>query len=97
MSVIRTIPAGYRGPHVLADYLFTRPCPGCGGTGEEKYFPGELLRAEREAAWGRRSLRRMSRELGIPLTTLGEKERGFRGSYFTEDEARRYLTALGIL
>ena len=87
MSVI----PGVRGPHVLADYLHTRKCQSCDGEGTELYFDG--LREEREAAgW---SLRRMARELGMPPTSLSEKERGLRD--FTEDEARRYLTALGVL
>lgn len=91
MSVIQTIPAGFRGPHVLADFLHTRKCRSCDGEGTELYFDG--LREEREAAgW---SLRRMARELRMPPTSLSEKERGLRD--FSEEEARAYLSALGIL
>ena len=89
----QTIPAGVRGPHVLADFLAVRPCPSCAGEGSERYFPGEIMRDCREGAgW---SLRRMARELGIPPPSLSEKERGLRD--FTEEEARAYLSALGIL
>ena len=80
---------GVRGPHALADFLAVRPCPSCAGEGSERYFPGEIMRDCREAAgW---SLRMM----GMPPTSLSEKERGLRD--FTEDEARRYLTALGLI
>jgi ribosome-binding protein aMBF1 (putative translation factor) len=90
MSVL-TIPAGFRGPHVLADWLHTRPCQSCQGEGSESYFDG--LREEREGeGW---SLRRMAKELGIPPSSLSAKETG--KADFTEDEARRYLTALGLI
>lgn len=91
---IQTIPAGYRGPHVLADYLLTRRCGRCGER-TERYFDGGLLRAERVAAWGPRSLNRMARELGMPASSLSAKERGLAD--FTEDEARAYLSALGLI
>lgn len=94
MSVL-VIPAGFSGPHTLADFRFRRPCRSCAGEGTEDYFPGEVLRDYRESAWGKRSLRRMAREIGIPATSLSAMERGERD--FDEDTARRFLMALGIL
>jgi hypothetical protein len=95
MGVIQTVPAGVRAYHVLADYVFTRRCPTCGEC-TEKYIYGDLLRAEREAAWGPRSLSRMAREIGVPKQRLSEMERG-KLREFDEDTARAYLSALGIL
>lgn len=93
MTYIRLDPSGLRGPHVLADFLAVRPCPSCAGEGSEQYFPGEILRSCREgAAW---SLRRMARELKMRPTSLSEKERGLRD--FSEEEARAYLSALGLI
>ncbi len=91
---VTAIPAGYRGPHILADYIATRRCKTCGEC-TEKFFAGRVMRAERIAAWGPESLRRMARELDIPKSTLSEMERGKLD--FTEDQARAYLVALGIL
>lgn len=89
------IPAGHRAPHVLSDYLCRHTCPTCAGNGWEDRFNGELMRAERVAIWGPRSLRRMARELDIPPSRLSEMERGVQ--QFDEDTARRFLVALGIL
>jgi hypothetical protein len=86
---------GHRGPHDLADYVFTRQCGRCGEE-TEKYIDGDLLRAEREAAWGPRSLSRMAREIGVPKQRLSEMELG-KLREFDEDTARAYLVALGIL
>lgn len=93
MSVL--VLPGVRGPHVLADFLFTRKCRSCAGEGREEYFPGDVFREYREDIWGPRSLNRMAREIWIPASSLSAKERGL--SDFTEEEARAYLSALGLI
>lgn len=92
---VTVLPAGHRGPHTFEDYVFSRPCRACEGEGRELYVEGSLLRAERLAIWGERSLRRMARELGMSPATLSQMERGILD--FKEDTARAYLCALGVL
>lgn len=93
MAVL-TIPAGHRSPLVLADFLKLRRCRTCGQL-TESYFEPSTMRAYRLATWGDRSLRRMARELKIPPSSLRDMESG--NMDFTEDLARAYLTALGII
>lgn len=92
---ITTIPCGYGGPHILTDFMFSRPCKACDGEGTESYFSGEVMRGYREEIWGKRSLRRMAREIQVSPSSLSDMERGV--AEFDEDTARRFLTALGIL
>lgn len=92
---VTVIPCGNRAPHTLDDFTFTRPCKACDGEGSERYISGEVLRDYRENIWGEDTMRRMAREIGVPASSLSQMERGVMD--FTEDIARAYLVALGIL
>lgn len=93
---VTVIPAGNNtAPHFLADFLLARRCKTCDGDGYENYFEGSLMRDCRIAAWGPESLRRMARELSVAPSRISRMERNQID--FTEDIARRFLTALGIL
>lgn len=92
---VTAIPAGHRAPHTLKDFMFSRPCKTCDGEGTEVYFSGEVMRSYREDIWGEGSMRRMAREIDVPPSRLSRMECGLLD--WTEDIARAYLTALGIL
>lgn len=92
---VTVIPAGHRAPHVLTDFMFTRPCKACDGEGSEAYFDGPVMRSYREEIWGEGSMRRMARELAVQPSRLSRMERN--ALEWTEDVARAYLVALGIL
>lgn len=79
----------------LTDYLAARPCPTCKGDGEDIFIDGELLRAKRIARWGKNSGRRMAREIRVSAMYLCDLEKNRRN--WTEDLARAYLCALGVL
>jgi transcriptional regulator with XRE-family HTH domain len=78
----------------LEDFLAVRPCPTCEGDGEDLYFDGAAFRAARKAC-GFDSLREFAEILECSKTHLSDLERNKRD--FTEDFARRYLNALGLL
>lgn len=91
VSLSRLAPRPAR-PVTLSDFLAVRPCPACGGGGEEAYFDGAAFRAAREERGV--SLRGLAAEIPCSPSYLSDVELGRR--HLSEDFARRVLTALGL-
>lgn len=77
----------------LWDFVAADPCPRCRGDGEWLHIDGAEMRRARKAAGV--SLRSLADQLALSGPYLSDLELGRR--QFSEDIARRYLTALGIL
>lgn len=77
----------------LWDFVAADPCPRCNGDGEWLHIDGEEMRRARKAKGV--GLRELAEKLHLSAAYLSDLELGRR--QFSEDTARTYLVALGIL